>query len=171
MLAKQMAAEYLSLGNYIVEHKLYKSIDRWRKSKIVNVVKTRTHMRNIIAKHDSLIVDTHIPEGIVPSRATRMVFVLRCNPQILERRLKQRKWTSEKVRENVMAEILDYCLIAAQSKYGKRKVVQLDTSRTSVKHSVLIARNIISRSKSYTASVDWLAKLEKDRSFAKYLRW
>ena len=171
MLAKQMAAEYLSLRDYILEHRLYKGIDRRRKSKIVNLVKTRTHLRNIIAKRDSLIVDTHIPEGIVPGNSTRMVFVLRCDPQILERRLRRRKWTSEKVKENVMAEILDCCLIAAQSKYGKRKVVQLDTSRTSVKHSVLVARKIISRSKSFTSSMDWLEKLENDRSFAKYLRW
>lgn len=141
-----------------------------RKAKIVDVPETRMRLRNIISEYDSLIVDTHIPEGIVPDHSTRIVFVLRCNPQILEFRLRRRKWTSKKIEENVLAEILDSCLIAAHTKFGKRKVVQLDTSHASVKRSVSVARKILLNSKQTKSSVNWLGMLEKDGSFARYLR-
>ena len=146
---------------------LYKSVDRRRKSKIVDVLKARRMLRAIISKHQFLIVDTHMPEGIVPKDATRMVFVLRCNPQILERRLRRRRWTSEKVKENVMAEILDSCLIAAQKYYGKRKVVQLDTSYASVKQFCICWRGRFITFKISRLSVDWLAQIGKRQVFRK----
>lgn len=171
MLAKQLKAHYFSLGSYIIQHGLYQSVDRKRKSKIVDVIEARRRMRTILSKHPFLIVDTHTPEGIVPRDATRMVFVLRCNPQLLERRLRRRKWLVEKVKENVMAEILDSCLITAQKYYGKKKVTQLDTSYASAKNSALLAIKILSRPKFSKPSVDWLRKLETDKSFEKYLEW
>ncbi|MGA2783231.1 MAG: AAA family ATPase [Candidatus Bathyarchaeia archaeon] len=171
MLAKQLEAQYFSLGSYIIQHGIYVSVDRKRKSKIVDVSKARSMMQAILSKNTFLIVDTHMPEEIIPKDATRMVLVLRCNPQLLERRLRRRKWTVEKVKENVMAEILDSCLIAAQKYYGKKKVTQLDTSYASVKSSVLLARKILLRSKFPKSSVDWLRKLETDKSFEKYLEW
>lgn len=171
MLARQLKAHYFSLGLYIVHNGIYVSVDRKRKSKIVDISKARRMIRTIISENPSLIVDTHMPEGIVPKHATRRVFVLRCNPQILEHRLRRRKWTVEKVKENVTAEILDSCLIAAQKYYGNRKVEQLDTSSASVKSSVLLARKILSRSRTSRLSVDWLSKLEKDKTFEKYLMW
>ena len=171
MLAKQLQAHYFSLGFHLLQHGMYVGVDRRRKSKIVDVLRARRMMRALISKKPFLIVDTHIPEGIVPKDATRMVFVLRCNPQLLERRLRRRKWNAEKVKENVMAEILDSCLIAAQKYYGKKKVTQLDTSYASVKSSVLLAKKMLSRSRLSRPSVDWLGKLETDESFEKYLRW
>jgi len=171
MLAKQLQAHYFSLGFYIIQHGIYVSVDRKRESKIVDVLRARRMMRALISKNSFLIVDTHMPEGIVPKDATRMVFVLRCNPQLLERRLRRRRWKVEKVKENVMAEIVDSCLIAAQKYYGKKKVTQLDTSYASVKRSVLLARKMLLRSRFSRSSVDWLRKLETDKSFEKYLRW
>jgi adenylate kinase len=112
-----------------------------------------------------------MPEGIIPDHATKMVFVLRCNPKVLERRLRGRKWESRKVRENVMAEILDSCLIAAQNNYAKQKITQLDTSHASIRNSVLLARRILLGARPPKSPIDWLGRLEKDNSFSKYLRW
>jgi adenylate kinase len=171
-LAKQTGAQCLSLGEYVVEHQLFKGIDRKRKTKIVDVPKARSHLKRFISKHDLLIVDSHIPEGIVPNDATIIVFVLRCNPRILESRLSRRRWSREKVRENVIAEMVDSCFIAALSNYDRRKVLQLDTSHRNVKRSVLLARKILLNPKSYKdSSIDWLAKMGKDKSFLKLLGW
>jgi len=168
-LAKQMDAQYLSLGEYVTQNRLFKGIDRSRRTKIVDVQRTRSRLREVFLGSDLLIVDTHIPEGIVPNNATRIVFVLRCNPRILWRRLTSRRWSREKVRENVMAELVDYCLIAARTTYGRSKVVQLDMSHGSVNRSVSLAKQILLSSKSYSLSIDWLTKLAKDEPFLKLL--
>jgi len=116
-----------------------------------------------------LIVDTHHPERIVTNRMTTIVFVLRCDPVVLIRRLRRKKWSRQKIRENVMAETLDSCYIAAQSYYTSQKIVQLDTSHSSAKHSVEAAKNTLSGKKTPVLSVNWLSKLEKDVSLARYL--
>ena len=171
MLAREIGAEYLSLGKYISDHRLFSGVDRKRKTQVVDVIRTRGRMRRF-TKSDAppLIVDTHHPEGIVRNNVTALVFVLRCDPTVLIRRLQRKKWYQEKIRENVMAEILDYCFINAQSYYASEKVVQLDTSWSSVKSSVKAAKNILSGTKPPSLRVDWLRKLEKDPSLSKYLR-
>ena len=137
---------------------------------MVNITKTRGRMQRFTHLNGRpLIVDTHHPEGIVLNNVTTVVFVLRCDPVILIRRLRQKKWSREKIRENVMAETLDSCYIYARSYYGSQKLVQLDTSHSSVKHSVKIAKSILSGAKIPTPRVNWLGKLENDESLSKYL--
>lgn len=57
------------------------------------------------------------------------VLVLRCNPDELEKRLKKRGYSKKKLKENVLAEALDYCLVQAEVSYGRQKVWQLDASK------------------------------------------
>jgi len=170
-LAKQLNAQHLPLGEYVTNQRLYTNIDRRRKSKIVDIAKTRRAVRHIISENICLIVDTHIPEGIIADSETRMVFVLRCNPKILENRLRRRKWSCEKVKENVMAEILDSCLISAEANYSKKKVIQLNSSHASVNNSVKLAIDILSGKRSSNLSINWLKKIQTDKTFRKYLKW
>ena len=171
MLTRELCGEYFSLGKYITKHQLFSGVDRKRRTKVVDITRTSGRMRQF--NHPDvrpLIVDTHHPEGIVPNNVTTVVFVLRCDPAILIRRLRRKKWSHEKIRENVMAEALDSCYITARSYYTNRKIVQLDTSHSNVKHSVETAKNILSGKKApILTTVNWLGKLENDASLAKHL--
>ena len=170
-LADEIGAQYVSLANYATEHRLYSGVDRRRKTRIIDVRKTRAKICKLVGSASlPLIVDTHHPEGIVPNNAVRIVFVLRCDPSILARRLRKRKWSQEKIVENVISEILDYCFINARSYYANRKVTQLDTSRSSLKRSVSMAKNILAGGKPPTRRVDWLTKVSKSSSLSKYLK-
>jgi len=170
MLTRELRGEYLSLGNYVTKHRLFRCIDKKRRTKVVDITRTRDRMQQFTHPNiRPLIVDTHHPEGIVPNKLTEVVFVLRCDPAILIRRLRRKKWSQEKIHENVMAEAVDSCYITARSYYANKKLVQLDTSHADVKHSVRIAKNILSGKKSPDLSVNWLSKLEKNASLARYL--
>jgi adenylate kinase len=170
MLTRELRGEYLSLGKYITKHRLFSGLDKKRSTKVVDITRTSGRMQQFTHPNvRPLIVDTHHPEGIVPKNVTTVVFVLRCDPAILIRRLRRKKWSHEKIRENVMAEALDSCYITARSYYTNRKLVQLDTSHSNVKHSVETAKNILSGNKAPVFSVNWLGKLEDDTSLAKYL--
>ena len=170
MLAREIGGKYLSLGTYVSKHRLFSGVDKKRRTKVVDVTKTSRRMRSFTDPSAvPLVVDTHHPEGIIPNNMTSFVFVLRCDPTILIRRLRRKKWGQEKIRENVMAELLDYCLIHAQTYYANRKLVQLDMSHSSVKRSVKTAVNILSGTKAPILRLNWLSKLETNASLSKYL--
>jgi len=170
MLARDLGAEYFSLGEYVTKRHLFSGLDRKRRTKVVDMTNTRSRMQRLTHLNGRpLIVDTHHPEGIVLNNVTTAVFVLRCDPAILIRRLRTKKWSRKKIHENVIAEALDSCYIHARSYYASRKLVQLDTSHSSVKHSVKAAKRILSGGKAPIRRVDWLSKLENDESLSKYL--
>jgi len=172
MLARRLNAEYLPVGKFVTRHHLFRRYDEKRRTKVVDTTKTSRRIRRLIKPSDNtIVVETHHPEGIIVNDLANVVFVLRCKPSILMRRLRRKNWSNEKIRENVMAETLDSCYIHARSYYARRKLVQLDTSHSSVKRSVTIAEKILSGGKKPISKVNWLSDLENDASLSKYLGW
>jgi adenylate kinase len=170
-LAKGIGANYVPLSRYISKHKLYTGFDRERKSRIVNLARARVSLSNLLSQTTGLtILDTHIPEGILAKEAVKLVFVLRCHPKILETRLSKRKWKASKVRENVVAEMLDACLAPAVKYYGWRRVIQLDTSRVSVGKCVATAKRTLSQPVRRRVKIDWITTLDKEHFLDRYLR-
>jgi len=170
-LAKALGARYINLTQFVSKRKLYSRIDRERRTKIMDVARTRSSLtRELRAMSGPVVVDAHAPEGIVPGRMVRQVFVLRCHPKVLEARLRAKKWKANKIRENVLAEIVDSCLTAAVKQYGWRKVTQLDTSRGSVRRSVAMVRSSMLRKPGRRINIDWLARLEKEGVLDRYLK-
>lgn len=170
-LAKRIGANYIPLTKFISKHKLYMGFDRERKARVVDLTRAHASMRNVLSRSTGLtVVDTHIPEGIIPKEVVKRVFVLRCHPRILEMRLGKRKWKPSKVRENVLAEMLDSCLTAAVECYGWGRVTQLDTSHASVVSCVATAERTLRKPAGGRAKIDWIATLEKEHLLDRYLR-
>lgn len=133
------------------------------------MVKTRAKLRQLLRKRKEIvIIDTHLPDA-VPREIVERVIVLRCDPRILKARLKAKGWSVRKVQENVLAEMLDSCLAVAVSFYGARRIVQLDTSGSSIENA--IKRTIIALSGRPTkaANIDWIGTLEKQSALPELL--
>jgi adenylate kinase len=170
-LANEIGARYISLADLVSKYHLYKGVDRRRRSKIVDELRARLMLETCLTDHALAVVDTHLPEGIIPEKATKQVFVLRCHPRILGKRLRARRWGATKIQENILAELLDTCLIASVMEYGLRRVVQLDTSHTTLKRSVSAAKQVLTRrSTVHKIKIDWIATLRKEGSLDRYLR-
>jgi adenylate kinase len=56
------------------------------------------------------------------------IVVLRCRPDELRKRLAQRKYREEKIRENAEAEALDVCLIETVEEFDASQIFELDTT-------------------------------------------
>ena len=169
-LAKALGAQYLAIAEIAAKHKLFKGFDRERKSRIVDIPKIRSKVKSLLSKAELTVIDTHVPEGIVPEKMTKRVFVLRCHPRILVTRLRARGWRARKIKENVLAELLDTCLIASIKHYGRRRVVQLDTSQTTLRHSVATAKRLAThRPPSSKLTVDWITALQREGQLDRYL--
>jgi adenylate kinase len=79
-------------------------------------------------------IDEFVPvDGFVEGHFAHLlpcdrIVVLRCRPDVLKRRLAQRNYREEKIRENVYAEALDTCLIESVELYGPLQILELDTT-------------------------------------------
>ncbi|MGA2972729.1 MAG: AAA family ATPase [Candidatus Bathyarchaeia archaeon] len=171
-LAKEIDADHIPLTQFVSEYKLYTGFDRERKSRIVNLARVQVSLNRLLSRtRRPIIVDTHIPEGIIPKNLVKLVFVLRCHPRILETRLSRKKWKPSKVRENVLAEMLDSCLTDAVKWYGWPRVIQLDTSHASVTKCAATAKRILRHRARRKVKIDWITTLDKEHSLARYLEW
>ena len=57
------------------------------------------------------------------------VFVLRMHPKELEKRLKKRKYSQKKIRDNLESEALDYCSIRSRQFYPEKSVYDVDAGK------------------------------------------
>ncbi len=129
-LAKKLAAmlnvSYVSINDFAVTRGFF-----WReegvKEKIVDIARLSKALNAYLNDIDGYAVEGHLAcEFAVPADA---VVVLRCSPSVLAKRYAKRKYPKAKSDENLLAEILDYCLQESELRYRKEKIVQLDNSR------------------------------------------
>ena len=59
-----------------------------------------------------------------------MAFIMRCDPTILEKRLAERGYSTDKVLENVQAEILNEGTVNMVEVVNKNLVFEVDTSKS-----------------------------------------
>lgn len=80
------------------------------------------------------------------------IFVLRCAPNVLRKRLLPRKYSEEKLKRNIEAEALDYCTQVAENHY--EKVYEIDTTKRTPEEVAKIILNILS-GKQWKEHIDW----------------
>jgi len=79
------------------------------------------------AKYPGIIIDTHISH-LLPRKLVTLCLILTCsNLKELQRRLKQRKYSAAKIRENLDAEIFQVCLLEAKD--DKQRILVVDTAK------------------------------------------
>ena len=96
----------------------------------------------------SFVIDTHLIEY---TPKVDIMVVLRCEPTELKKRLKKRKYTKEKIRENLEVEILDYFTQSTNLK----KIIEIDTSKRTSNANVKKVVNMIKNKKWNKGSIRW----------------
>jgi len=156
----------------VKREKLYSRIDRKRKTLVADIEKVSKKIDEII--HNTaidVIVEGHFAVDVVPPEKISIVFVLRRDPEALEKILKRRSYSEEKIKENVAAEILDVCLYNAIKVCGEDKVCEINVTSRNVEDVVQeIIKVINGEEKCKIGIVDWLGKLEAEGKLDKYLK-
>ena len=153
LLAKKLNANLIDIKQLIKKHKVPYKTDKKRKTKIVNPRDLQKSVKKSLTKGDNII------EGILAHLLkANIVIVLRSNPHVLEKRLKKRKWSKAKIKENIQAEILDEIVIEALEKHSK--VYEIDTSKKSAKNTTEIIEKIVNKKgvKYRAGRIDWSEK-------------
>jgi len=163
LLAKESKYELIILNDLAEKLRAYVGYDRKRRSKIVDMKKLKSAVKKL-AKEAKRAKKNLIIEGLFAHEfPADIVIVLRCNPKILERRLKKKyKWPT-KIRENVEAEMIG--LITDEALEKNNRVYEIDTTKSTVRQTAMRAKEILAgRGERYkvrknTEKIDWLSKL------------
>jgi len=170
VLAKKIGAAYIDLGLLATQERFTIGFDRLRRTYIVDTKKMARALKKVLRCFSgNVILDGHFAADVVPSELLEMVFVLRCHPEKLKRRLRRRKVPGRKIAENVRAEILDVCLWDAVNNYGLERMCEIDVSKKKTVAAVAQALKVLkNRSKRRVGIVDWLGLLERQSLLEKY---
>src|SRR3989338_6316314 len=119
-LAKKLNFRYLDVNETIKEYNIAEGYDKKRKTKIVDVKKLNNEIK------DGVIIDSHLSHYL-PKKYVDLCIVTKCDLKILKKRLKRKKYSESKIRENLDAEIFDICL--SEAKESRHKVIVIDTTK------------------------------------------
>jgi len=91
--------------------------DKKRDTKIVDIDKLNKKLIAIIKKEQKkaikgIVIDSHLGHYI-PRKYVNKVVITKCSLPELKKRLEERKYSEEKVKENMESEIFDVCRIEA----------------------------------------------------------
>ncbi len=138
LLKEKIDAEFISINSLLEDYDLNLGTDEKRGYKIVdteNMIPIVDDIKKNSVK-DILVFEGHLAQDYPNAD---LVIVLRCNPEILEKRLNTRDWREEKIKENVSAEILGVCTSESYETYGEN-VQEVDTSNITIEE---LADNIM----------------------------
>lgn len=112
--------DVIHLNSVIEEHGFIDGTDDRRGSWIADL----DAISEWLGDRDDLVIESHLAHRV---RSDRVV-VLRCHPEELERRLRERGEPAAKVEENVEAEALDLILAEAVGAHGEARVYEIETT-------------------------------------------
>ena len=125
-IAKQKNLKYIDVNKLIEEKKLFESIDLDRGSKIVDTDKLNKVLIDIIKDNKGVVIDSHLSHYL-PKKYADLVVVAKCGVKELGKRLRRRKYSKDKIKENLQAEIFDICYNEAVME--KHKILVIDTTK------------------------------------------
>ncbi|MGC8599043.1 MAG: adenylate kinase family protein [Thermoplasmata archaeon] len=132
-ISKLIPGKSIDLNEFARENGCLKGYDRKRRVRVVDIQCLKEKLRDlndaILVGHYSHLLDCHI------------VIVFRTNPSILEKRLRERNYTQEKIRENMEAEALG--IITQEALELCRNVYEIDTTSSDEGEILNIIEKII----------------------------
>jgi adenylate kinase len=126
-LAKTLKHQYLSVNEIIDKHK--EVIDSYNKTLDTKEIDTEKLIplltKKIKNSKKPLVIDSHLSH-LIPKTHIKLCIVTKCDLKELKKRLKKRKYSDKKIKENLESEIFETCLIEALEK--KHKILIIDTT-------------------------------------------
>jgi len=118
-LSKILDIPYADISNLALKHGWTLGHDDERGTAIVDVERVREYLDEL----EDAIVDAHYAELFECDK----IFVVRCEPNELYVRLFSRNYGKDKIKENILSEILDTCLMNALEAVGSSKVFEIES--------------------------------------------
>lgn len=138
-LSLKLNVDLIKINDFAISNELVLGIDDEKGYKVIDVEKLDILLQKTLKDYDSLIVEGHLSH--LCSGADKLI-ILRCNPEILEKRLIERNYSNSKIFENLEAEAMGVCTAEALERYSD-KIHEIDVSDLTVDECVLKITNVI----------------------------
>lgn len=168
LLVRTMCWQHVDLGKLALQNGLLRGYDRRRSVPIVDLRGIRNEVLRIAHNSGSktIILDGSFSHLVPIQRDVLAVVILRCHPDELARRLREKGWAEAKIRENVQSEILGVCKSEALRMH--ERVREIDTTGSDARRVSRLVTALYRKGFPRTAGIDWLTELVRDR---RLLRW
>jgi adenylate kinase len=173
LLTAKLGALYINLTDLALRDNLVSGKDEKRNTIVVDEVRMRKRIRDIIEKTDKkeVVIDGHYAVNVVPPKLVTFVFVLRRDPVELSKFMKRCGFSEPKLMENLASEILDVCLVGALNAGGEGRTCELNVTGKDADEIVNEILGVMADpSKCCVGVVDWLGKLENEGLLDEYLK-
>lgn len=128
ILSKKLNAPHIELSRYAKEKGYIIEEDEARDTSVVNMDALGEAIIGEISSKDTAIIDGHYGQDLLDPSTVDMVFILRRKPWDLKPVLESRDYSSEKVWENLEAEIMGVITHQSIELYPEGKLFEIDTS-------------------------------------------
>ncbi len=122
-LAKRTGWEYFSLNYIAAQKNLYEGYDCGRGCRIVDIDKLREEVNLLATDKKNLIIESHYAHDMPAD----IVIVLRTDPVILRKRMAEKGFQTEKIAENMEAEMMQ--IIRDEAVASHKIIHEIDTTR------------------------------------------
>jgi adenylate kinase len=161
LVADRLGAQIIDINKVALENDAV--LSKTSHGADVDIKKLSRVLATMLKKKGSFVIVGHLVPYVLKGASIDMVAVLRRSPNKLESTLAERKYTREKINENVSAEILGVLLYDSIKAFGKRKIGEFDTTnRTPEETAEQIIAALSKRSPKRIGVVDWLAMLSEE---------
>jgi len=152
--------ELIALNALTERTNAYVGYDKARKSKIVSIKKLKAEVKKLKVKYKNLLIEGHFAH-LFPAD---IVVILRCEPKMLERRLRRKYDWPTKINENVEAEMMGVLTDEALPLHKPGTVFEIDTTKRTAVQTAKAIEKIINdedeeRAKYIAGKIDWLKNL------------
>ncbi|MFX1559212.1 MAG: adenylate kinase family protein [Promethearchaeota archaeon] len=168
ILGSKLSIEVISLGELADEAGCITAEDKVRKTGIINedcLVDVLIDLTKDKSKR--MVIEGHYID-LVPSSTVQWAFILRTHPDKLKDRLSSRDYSTEKVAENVEAEVMGVCQMDALDAFGEAKVYEVDTTELNAPQTVELIESLMKSEPSPTR-IDWMSELEEQGRLDEFL--
>lgn len=156
-LAEKLNFELVEINELVKRKKLFTRTER-DGTKIVDLKKLERELKKLLEQKENLVIEGHLACELKLN--VDIVIITRTNPETLEKRLKKRGYRKEKIDENVLAELLDYCVISSEQNLKGAKLYEIETSKSEKENLREIMDIIFGRGERFRAGwVDWSKEL------------
>ncbi|MFN3622403.1 MAG: adenylate kinase family protein [Nitrososphaerales archaeon] len=166
LLSTYLQIEYLDVNEVAIQKGAV--IGKDGEEYVVSISKLRRALLPM-TKGEPMILSGHLLPSVLKRSEVELVILLRCAPEALEKRLVERRYSQDKIRENVAAEILGVVAAEALKRFGVKKVSEHDTTNKSPVDTVTEVLDVVlGKSRLNTPKIDWLAEVAEKGLLQKY---
>ena len=131
---KLKTIRYINITKFIIDKKIADYYDKKNKCNVVDIKKLNKAVLKLLDEikykqhkaNELIIIDSHIL--FLDKKLVDLAVVLNCNLKTLNKRLKSRKYSGQKIKDNIESEIVDYCYNECIDFFYKN-ILKLDNTR------------------------------------------